>query len=149
MSLCFPNHKMGINKAPQDKESKRPLNTIMFYLGFPVAQMVKNLPTMQDTWVQPLVQEDPLEKGMAIHSSILAWRISWTEEPGGLHLMGSQRVRHDWASKNAMFYQNIKYGNILLQLLLTWLFIAVISKTQFLRNFIFKWEVNLCRLYRC
>ena len=64
-------------------------------LGFPVAQMVKNLPTMQDTWVQPLVQEDPLEKGMAIHSSILAWRISWTEEPGGLQSMGSPRVEPD------------------------------------------------------
>ena len=49
-----------------------------------VAEMVKNLPAMQETWVQSLGQEDPLEKGMAIHSSILAWRISWTEEPGGL-----------------------------------------------------------------
>ena len=46
--------------------------------------MVKNLPAMQETWVQFLGREDPLEKGMAIHSSILAWRISWTEEPGGL-----------------------------------------------------------------
>ena len=50
----------------------------------PVAQMVKNLPALQETRVQSLDQEDPLEKGMAIHSSILAWRISWTEEPGGL-----------------------------------------------------------------
>ena len=49
-----------------------------------VAQMVKNLPEMQETWVSSLIQEDPLEKGMATHSSILAWRISWTEEPGGL-----------------------------------------------------------------
>ena len=46
--------------------------------------MVKNLPKMQETWVQPLVQKDPLEKGMAIHSSILAWRIPWTEKSGGL-----------------------------------------------------------------
>ena len=51
---------------------------------------------MQKTWVQSLGQEDPLEKAMAIHSSILAWRIPWTEEPGGLQSMGSQRVRHDW-----------------------------------------------------
>ena len=50
----------------------------------PVAQMVKNLPALQETRVQSLDQEDPLEKGMATHSSILAWRISWTEEPGGL-----------------------------------------------------------------
>ena len=53
--------------------------------GFPVAQTIKNLPAMQETWVQSLRQEDPLEKGMAIHSSILVWRILWTEEPGGLH----------------------------------------------------------------
>ena len=50
---------------------------------------------MQESWVQPLGQEDPLEKGMAIHSSILAWGIPWTEEPGGLQTMQSQRVRHD------------------------------------------------------
>ena len=49
-----------------------------------VAQMAKNLPAMLETWVRSLVWEDSLEKGMAIHSSILAWRISWTEEPGGL-----------------------------------------------------------------
>ena len=55
-----------------------------------VAWMVKNPPAMQDTWVQSLGQEDPLEKGMAIYYSILAWRIPWTEEPGGLHSMGSQ-----------------------------------------------------------
>ena len=56
---------------------------------------VKNLPAMQETQVQPLGWEDPLEKGMAIHSSILAWRIPWTEEPGGLESMGSQKVGHD------------------------------------------------------
>ena len=49
-----------------------------------MAQTVKNLPAMQETWVQSLGQEDPLEKGMATHSSILAWRTPWTEEPGGL-----------------------------------------------------------------
>ena len=55
-----------------------------------IAQSVKNLPAMQDTWVQFLGWEDPLEKEMAPHSSILAWRIPWTEEPGGLQSMGSQ-----------------------------------------------------------
>ena len=60
-----------------------------------VAQMVKNLPAMQKTWVQFLGWEDPLEKGMATHSSTLAWEIPWTEEPGGLQSMGPQRVRHD------------------------------------------------------
>ena len=57
--------------------------------------MVKNLPVMQGTWVQSLGQEDPLEKEMATHSSILAWRVSWTEEPGGLQSMESQRVGHN------------------------------------------------------
>ena len=60
-----------------------------------VAQLVKNLPVMQETWVQSLDWEDPLEKGMVTHSSILAWRIQWTEEPGRVQSMGSQRVGHD------------------------------------------------------
>ena len=60
-----------------------------------VAQSVKDLPAVQETWVRSLGWEDPLEKEMATHSSILAWKISWTEEPGGLQSMGSQRVRHD------------------------------------------------------
>jgi len=60
-----------------------------------VAQMVKNLLAMRETWVRSLGWEDPLEEGMATHSSILAWRIPWTEEPGGLLSMGSQRVGHD------------------------------------------------------
>ena len=62
---------------------------------FPVAQMVKNLLAMHEAWVRSLGQEDPLEKGMANHSSILAWRIPCLEEPGGLHSMESQRVGHD------------------------------------------------------
>ena len=61
----------------------------------PVAQRLKRLPTMWETWIQSLGQEDPLEKEMATHSSILAWEIPGTEEPGGLQSMGSQRVRHD------------------------------------------------------
>ena len=63
------------------------------FLGaFLIAQPVKNLPAVQETWVQSLGQEDPLEKEMATHSSILAWKIPWMEEPGGLQSMGSQRV---------------------------------------------------------
>ena len=57
--------------------------------------VVKNLPAMQENWVRSLGWEDPLEKEMATHASILAWRIPWTEEPGGLQSMGLQRVRHD------------------------------------------------------
>ena len=64
------------------------------FLGL-MAQMVKNLPAMQETGVLSLGQEDLLGKGMASHSSILAWRIPWTEEPGGLQSRGSQRVGHD------------------------------------------------------
>ena len=61
-----------------------------FQFSILVAQMVKNLPAIQETWVQSLSKEDPLEKGMTTHSNILAWRIPWTEEPGGLQSMGSQ-----------------------------------------------------------
>jgi len=60
-----------------------------------VAQMVKNLPAMREIWIQSLGWEDPLKKEMATHSSILSWRILWTEEPGGLQSTGSKRVRHD------------------------------------------------------
>ena len=59
-----------------------------------MAQTVKRLPTMWETWVQSLGQEDLLEKAMATHSSTLAWKIPWTEEPGRLQSMGSQRVGH-------------------------------------------------------
>ena len=61
--------------------------------------MVKYLAATQKTWVQFLGQEDPLEKGMATHSSMIAWEISWTEEPGGLQFLGSQRDRYDLATK--------------------------------------------------
>ena len=60
-----------------------------------MAQRVKRLPEMQETWIRSLGQEDPLEKGMATHSSTLAWKIPWTEKPGGLQSMGPQRVGHD------------------------------------------------------
>ena len=60
-----------------------------------VAQTVKHLSTMRETWVRSLGWEDPLEKEMAIHSSTIAWKIPWTEEPGKLQSMGSQRVGHD------------------------------------------------------
>ena len=60
-----------------------------------MAQMVKNLPAMQEAWVQSLGWEDPVEEEMATHPSTLPWEIPWTEEPGMLQSMGSQRVRHD------------------------------------------------------
>ena len=69
-----------------------------FKQHFPCSS-VCNLPAIWETWVLSLGREDPLEEEMATHSSILAWKISWTEEPGGVQSMGSQRARHDWATK--------------------------------------------------
>ena len=66
-----------------------------FHFHFLVAQRVKNPPEMKDTQVLSLGQEDPLEKAMATHSSVLAWRMPWTKEPGGLQSMEWQRVRHN------------------------------------------------------
>ena len=73
---------------PEKKNTGRPIT-------LPVAQTVKNLHVMQETRVPSLGWEDPLEKGMAIHSKILVWRIPWTERPGRLQFVGSQRVGHD------------------------------------------------------
>ena len=69
-------------------------------LAFLVAQTVKIPPAVKETWVPSLGQEDPLEEGMATRSSILAWRIPWTEEPGGPQSIGLQRVGHDWVTKH-------------------------------------------------
>ena len=90
--------------APQDL-SQGPPSLLLVFLSFYeglcshraslVAQMVNNPPAMGETWVQSLGWEDLLEEGMATHSSILAWRIPWTEEPGRLQPMGLQRVGHD------------------------------------------------------
>ena len=71
---------------------------MMAFEGLPWAQMVKNLPAMWETQVWSLGQEDPLEKGMATHYSILCWRIPQTEDLGGLQSMGSQRVGHNWVT---------------------------------------------------
>ena len=67
-----------------------------------VAQTVKHLPTMRGTWVRSLGQEDGLEKEMATHSSILAWKVPWMEKPARLQSMGSQKVGHDWATSRSL-----------------------------------------------
>ena len=72
--------------------------------SFPGGPVVKNLPAKQEMWVWSSGQEDPLEKGMATHSSTFAWEISWTEEPGGLPSTGLQRVQHDLATKQQQQY---------------------------------------------
>ena len=76
----------------------------LVFSGFGLkAQRLKHLPAMRDIWVRSLGLEDPLEKEMATHSSILAWEIPWTEEPCGLQSMGLQRVGHDWATSLSFF----------------------------------------------
>ena len=81
-------------RTVQNEENNFNIETHTIWLPL-VVQMVKNLPTIQETPVQPLGQENPLEKGMASHSNILVWETPWTEEPGGLQFMGSQRVGHN------------------------------------------------------
>ena len=77
-----------------------------------VAQTVKNLPTMRENWVWSLGWEDPLEKGMAIHSRMLAWRIPCTQEPDGLQSTGWQKVRRDWRTLHTCVYNiNLKKKN--------------------------------------
>ena len=71
------------------------MQAIIYRMASLVTQAVKNMPAVQETRVRSLGREDPLEKEMVIHSSILAWRVPWTEEPGGLQSMRSQRVGHD------------------------------------------------------
>ena len=82
----------------------------------------ENLPAVQETWVRSLGWEDPLEEGMAAHSSILAWRTPWTEEPDGLQPMGSQRVRHDQATRQQHLLMDTWVSSIfwLLWILLLW-----------------------------
>ena len=83
---------LGILSCTKIFEAK---NTVVLGMKSLMAQTVKNLNAMWETWVRSLGKEDPLEKGMATHSSILVWRTPWTEEPGGLWSTGSQRVRYD------------------------------------------------------
>ena len=95
------------------------------------AQRLKRLPEMWDTWVQSLGREDPLEKEMATHSSILAWRIPWTEEPDGLQSMGSQRVRHDWATSLSFLLLHLwSWGIFGLQWIFV-CFVVVLSLSKF------------------
>ena len=83
---------------------------VCMYMGFPGVS-IKNLPAMQETRVQSLGQDDPLEKEKATHSSILAWRIPWTEEPGRLQSIGSQSMGHDWSDLACIHQYLDTYGN--------------------------------------
>ena len=120
-----------------------------------VAQTVKHLPTMWETQVQSLGWEDPLEKEMATHSSILAWKIPWTEDPGRLQSVGSQRVGHDWVtslhfhlselamwksldtSERQFWWKRKRHRTCLKRKLRD-----IGNKRQFLQNFIVKYKMN-------
>ena len=82
----------------EQQSGREDLEYIIIYWTSLVAQMVKHLPTVRETWVRSLGWEDLLEKEINTHSSTLAWKIPWTEEPGRLQSMGLQRFRHDWAT---------------------------------------------------
>ena len=102
--VFLPGKSLGwrslVGYSPWGRKELETIEQLHFHFLCPqisslVAQMVKNLPAMQETLVRSLGWEDSLEKEIATHSSILAWRIPWTEEPGGLQSIGSQRVRHN------------------------------------------------------
>ena len=105
MVLGFPGISAGKESACNAGDTDSiPGEGIGYWLQYswtsPVAQRVKNMPAVSETWVPSLGWEDPPEEGMATLSSILAWRIPWTEEPGGLQSMVLQRVGHDWSTKH-------------------------------------------------
>ena len=124
LSICLLNFqeiKIGVTKQTYNNTSFTFIKDLYFFMweikrrylislrwAYLVAQMVKHLPAMRETWVQSLGQEDPLEKEMATHSSILAWKIPWMEEPGRLQNMGLQRVGYDWAT-SLHFTKSIKW----------------------------------------
>ena len=89
-----------------------------------VAQRLKHMPVMQETQVWSLGREDPLEKEMAVHSSILAWRISWREEPGRLQSKGSQRVRHSWVTSLFFYNEEIVLSGIKCVVETRWAFLV-------------------------
>ena len=106
---------------------------------------------MQETWVRSLGLEDPLEKEMAIHSSILAWRIPWMEEPGGLQSTGSQRVRHDWATSLSLSQLNGKLKKKICQsIILIWLiwFLETSSIFMFTDNIYFFYDIPIMFHYQ-
>ena len=104
------NQPGSLKDSTEHSNSKAEIGKNYFlWFKYMVAQMVKNLPAVWETRVQSLDQEDPLEKGMATHSSILAWRIPWTEEPIGPQSMGLKRVRHNWATNTFTYMLSTRH----------------------------------------
>ena len=112
----------------------------------PVAQTVKNLPAMQETWVQSLGQEDLLQEEMATHSSVLAWKILWTEEPGRLQSIGLQPVGHSWVT-NTKYLHTVTFlgSNTVPSEWTVWLFnVFPASKSQCLYCSVWARPACLC-----
>ena len=98
----------------KESDTTEKLNWTISFGGFPCGSVVKNPPAMEEMQVRSLSRKNPLEEEMAILSSSLAWRIPWREEPGRLQSIGSQRVRHDWATEqhtHNRFFYTVKLGN--------------------------------------
>ena len=108
--LPYFSHSWNKEKIGSEKKERRAdcIWLCQSFGFFYVTQMVKKTPAMQETLVQSLGWEDPLEEGLVTHSSILAWRIPWTEEPGRLQSMGSWTVRHDWEMKHKHVHERWK-----------------------------------------
>ena len=107
-SLPHDGIKMELRRNVQTGLAELAGHSLLWWASL-VAEMVKNLPAVQETWVLSLGEEDPLEKGMAIHSSILVWKILWTEEPGGLQSMGSHSDGQDWATDNSTSFSSLAH----------------------------------------
>ena len=105
-------HYFELKTIEAGKTQEEILTFHLTTLAFLVAQMVKNPPVMEETQIWSLGREDPLEKGLVTHFSILAWRIPWTEEPGRLQSVGLQRAGHDWVTNTHTHIYNLIYKNI-------------------------------------
>ena len=131
--LCRGDYLASVIEQPHSLRSARVLFNLEQRGSSLVAQMVKSLPATQETQVWFLGQEDPLEKKMVTHSSVLAWRIPWTEEPGEPLSMGSQRVGHDWVTLS--FSKSRTYLKILFFLKTLCTYLLVKLYRLFLGNF--------------
>ena len=115
----------------------------LVYWASLVAQLVNNLPAMGETWVWSLVWEDAMEKGTATHSSILAWRVPWTEEPGELQFMGSQRVGYGWATFTFFVHQgHFRINGLWSSWKILWMPSLVLEELTHTHSFLFN-----CRRY--
>ena len=108
-----------------------------------VAQWVKNLCAMQEMLVWSLRREDPLEEGMAVHSSILAWRITWTEEPGGPQSMGLQGVWHNWSDLACTHKPDVEHYTFIKHLIFSF------SSSSSWSIFLFAMLLHRCQIFHC